>query len=384
MLKKAKALFYKQDECETFYKMGKILGQGSFATVKLATNKKDGTKWAIKVIQKKNLGPEDDAALKSEVEVLQSVKHENIVFLNEIFDTKQNLYMVMEVCAGGELFDRITEKDHYSENEARFALRQIAMALEYCHERNIVHRDLKPENLLYGDDTEEATLKLADFGLAKLLDNETMLHAQCGTPGYVAPEIVNNDLYGVKVDMWSLGVIAYILFCGFPPFYDDNNQALFRSIKKGQYEYPSPFWDEVSDTAKDLIDKLLVLNPEKRYSAKEVLAHPFMTNTAASTRNLSHFKKCMVSYNARRKFRAGIMSLQAISAMKGFTAGKKEGAGGGGAKLMAALAGGAMKEKDTATVAPVLDSAGGEGGGETVVEEGEGEGEVPPTEGGEQ
>ncbi|GMH48088.1 hypothetical protein TrRE_jg11832 [Triparma retinervis] len=353
MLKKAKALFYKKDECESFYKMGKILGQGSFATVRLATHKKDGTKWAIKVIKKNSVGPDDEAALKSEVEVLQTVSHDNIVRLNEVFDCSQNLYMVMEVCAGGELFDRITEKDHYSEEEARFAIRQIATALDYCHERNIVHRDLKPENLLYGDHSDDATLKLADFGLAKLLDAETLLHAQCGTPGYVAPEIVKNEAYGVQVDMWSLGVIAYILLCGFPPFYDDNNQALFKSIKKGQYEYPSPFWDDVSDVARDLIDKLLVLDPEKRFTAKQVLEHPFLSNTNASTKNLVHFNKCMKSYNARRKFRAGIMSLQAISAMKGFTAAKKQPAVGG---LMGKLAAAQeLKEEassDTAATVP--------------------------------
>jgi len=308
-----------QDECEKYYKMGKTLGQGSFATVKLATKKNDGSKWAIKVIKKGSLSAEDDKHLQSEVEVLESVKHENIVSLLETFDTSQHLYMVMEVCAGGELFDRIVEKDHYNEMEARNAIKQIATALAYVHEKNIVHRDLKPENLLYSDHTDEATLKLADFGLAKLLDHETMLVTQCGTPGYVAPEIVKNDPYGTQVDMWSLGVIAYILLCGFPPFYDDNNQKLFKSIKSGKYEYPSPFWDDVTDSARDLIDKLLVLDPENRYTAAQVLQHPFITGTSPSTRALPHFKSAMVSYNARRKFRAGIMSLQAISAMKAFT-----------------------------------------------------------------
>jgi calcium/calmodulin-dependent protein kinase I len=130
--------------------------------VKLATMKKDGSKWAIKVIKKQSLSAEDDKQLQSEVQVLETVHHENIVKLNETFDTTQNLYMVMEVCAGGELFDRIVEKDHYSEEQARDALKQIATALHYCHtheEGPIVHRDLKPENLLYSDHTEEATLK---------------------------------------------------------------------------------------------------------------------------------------------------------------------------------------------------------------------------------
>jgi len=335
-------LFSSQDECEKFYKMGKTLGQGSFATVKLATSKRDGGKFAIKVIKRTSLGPEDETALRSEVKVLQTVDHPNIVKLTEVFDCANHFYMVMEVCAGGELFDRIVEKEHYDEDEAKKAIRQIASALDYCHERKIVHRDLKPENLLYGDATSDATsegtLKLADFGLAKLLDSNTMLHTACGTPGYVAPEILMSNPYDVQVDMWSLGIISYILLCGFPPFYDDNNSALFRSIKSGKFDYPSPFWDDVSSDARDLIDKLLVLDPNKRFTAKEVLSHHWVSDTKASNRRLSHFTACMKSYNARRKFRAGIMSLQAISAMKGLVQLNKGPApGAAGAKLMGAL-----------------------------------------------
>ncbi len=204
------------------------------------------------------------------------------------------------------------------------------------------HVHCRPENLLYGDHTDDATLKLADFGLAKLLDSETMLHAQCGTPGYVAPEIVKNDAYGTQVDMWSLGVIAYILLCGFPPFYDDNNQNLFKRINSGKNEYPRPFWDEVSDKAQDFIEKLLILDPDALNTADEVLKHPFLTSGTPSTRRLSHFNQCMRNYNARRKFRAGIMSLQAISAMKAFS--KTPSAGGASNKLLGALA--AKKESE--------------------------------------
>ena len=328
--------------------MGKTLGQGSFATVKLATSKRDGGKWAIKIIKNQSLGPDDEAALRSEVEVLRSVSHPNIVELQEVFDCSSNFYMVMEVCSGGELFDRITEKDHYTELEAREALKQVAEGLEYCHDRNIVHRDLKPENLLYSGvelnaegaplyPDKEELLKLADFGLAKILNDKTMLHTACGTPGYVAPEILMEIPYSCPVDMWSFGVIAYILLCGFPPFYDDNNSALYRSIKSGKYDYPSPFWDDVSETARDFVDKLLVLDPVKRFTAKQALAHPFITmeKSSVSTTELKHFAPCMKSYNARRKFRAGIMSLQAISAMKQFS---KPGTGMGGLTGMAAAA----------------------------------------------
>jgi calcium/calmodulin-dependent protein kinase I len=258
--------------------------------------------------------------------------------------------MVMEVCQGGELFDRIVEKEKYGESEARNCIRQIALALDYCHEKAIVHRDLKPENLLYGQVDNENSLKLADFGLAKLLDDNTKLHAACGTPGYVAPEILKQEHYSMPVDIWSLGVITYILFCGFPPFYDDNNSALFKAIKRGKYDYPSPFWDDVSPEAKDLIDNILVVDPNERFTAKDVLAHPFMTvaeKPEGLKTQLTHFKGCMKSYNARRKFRAGIMSLQAIHAMKAFSSPKVKKPNALSATLATALA--AKKSEAEAT-----------------------------------
>lgn len=135
---------------------------------------------------------------------------------------------------------------------------QVNSALHYCHQKEIVHRDLKPENLLYWRQEPDETIKLADFGLAYILNKETMMSTACGTPGYVAPEVLTGMGYGAEVDMWSLGVILYILLCGFPPFYDDSTQTLFEIIKRGEYEFPSPYWDEVSTDAKDLVSKLLV------------------------------------------------------------------------------------------------------------------------------
>ena len=347
------------DECEKYYKFGKTLGQGSFATVKLATSKKDGSKWAVKIIKSGSLGPDDEAALRSEVDVLQKVSHKNIVILREVFKCPSHFYMVMEVCSGGELFDRITEKDHYTEEEARICLKQIAEGLEYIHAINVVHRDLKPENLLYSGPEEDATIKLADFGLAKLLDSQTMLHTACGTPGYVAPEVLMEKGYGTQVDMWSYGVIAYILLCGFPPFYDDNNSALYRAIKSGKYDYPSPFWDDVSSNAKSFVDALLVLDPAKRLTATQTLNHPFITQKIPkeSQRENPHFKSCMKSYNGRRKFRAGIMSLQAISAMKSGVNAK----GKGLLAAAAAAGGGDPAAAASAAAAPAAAAAGGGG-----------------------
>lgn len=310
--------FYKKDECSTHYKLGKTLGSGSFATVKAATRKADGTKWAVKIIAKQSLGPEDEEALKTEVAILQKVDHENIVALEQIFDCPKNFYMVMEKMTGGELFDRIVSKEKYTEDEARQVIRKIAEALKYCHDMGIVHRDLKPENLLYDSPNDDAKIKIADFGLAKLLSDESMMTTACGTPGYVAPEILHGNSYTSAVDLWSLGVIAYILLCGFPPFYDENNAALFAAIKACEYDFPSPFWDDVSTGAKDLIQRLLVVKPKDRYSAQQVLDHPWVAagTSDGKTHDISRALLEMKKFNAKRKFRAGIRVAKVISTLQ--------------------------------------------------------------------
>ncbi|CAM9571757.1 unnamed protein product, partial [Scytosiphon promiscuus] len=319
-MERLKSVFTK-DSCQKYYNLTRVLGKGSFATVKLAVRKADGTKWAVKVIEKTALSQEDEEALKNEVQILEAslrmflpaMDHPNIVRLNQVFDCQNCLYMVMELCTGGELFDRIVMKDHYTENEARDCIIQVTQAILYCHQNGIVHRDLKPENLLYSDfDEEKAVLKLADFGLAKLCTENAMLNTACGTPGYVAPEILESRPYGKEVDMWSVGVIAYILLCGFPPFYDENSAAMFKSIKSGKYDFPSPFWDDVEPGAIDMIGCLLVLDTEKRFSAEQLLQHPWVAqgHTKAGEHDLCHFKHAMKAYNARRKFKATIMTVQ--------------------------------------------------------------------------
>lgn len=297
---------FSKDSCSQYYTLSRTLGQGSFATVKLAVCKADKTKWAVKVIEKKSLNPEDEKALKTEVDILGCLNHPNIVQLKETFNSSACFYMVMELCTGGELFDKIVTKEHYSEREAHDCIRTIAETLAYLHDKDIAHRDIKPENLLYSDyDESKAVLKLADFGLAQLLTNNVLMKTACGTPGYVAPEILEGKPYGKEVDIWALGVISYILLCGFPPFYDENSAELFRCIKAGNYDYPSPFWDGVSSGARDLIDHMLVLNPKTRFTAKDVLSHSWIAdNSTMSDAHLPHFQTSMKAYNARRKFRA--------------------------------------------------------------------------------
>jgi len=210
----------KKNNIESAYKFEEKLGTGSFAVVKRAINKNTGDVVAIKIIEKKNLSAQELDTLNEEVEILRKIDHRHIVKLYDIYETKDHLYMVMEILRGGELFDSIVRRGTYSEKEAAAVMRQIIEAVEYLHSRGIAHRDLKPENLIYEDDPEKnprALVKITDFGLAKLLGHDEltgMMKTACGTPGYVAPEILKGMEYTESIDIWSLGVILYILLCG--------------------------------------------------------------------------------------------------------------------------------------------------------------------------
>ncbi|CAD8087970.1 unnamed protein product [Paramecium sonneborni] len=274
------------------YTFEKTLGEGAFGVVKRAKKKSNGEMYAVKIINKDNLSNEDLQALQTEVEILTQIDHPNVVKLYEIYEDDTNFYMVLELMTGGELFERIVEKDHYSEKEAAATLRPIIDALSYCHKMGIAHRDLKPENLLYSSKDPGALLKVSDFGLARFIANDEVMMTQCGTPGYVAPEILSGHGYSEAIDFWSVGVILYIMLCGFPPFYDEDNDKLFKIIKTGQFSFPSPYWDSISNEAKDLIKGLLTVDPTKRYGTEKILKHPWLVNnTAKSIPNIQNKMK---------------------------------------------------------------------------------------------
>lgn len=198
------------------------------------------------------LEEDDEIQLQAEIDILSQLDHPNVLKIIEIFDEEDCIYLVLELLGGGELFDRIVEKENYSEKEAAETVRPIVDAIRYCHSLGIIHRDLKPENLLYMTPSDNSIIKITDFGLARFVENE-MATTACGTPNYVAPEIITGKGYSKEVDLWSIGVIIYIMLCGFPPFYDDNNQQLFALISKGSFDFPSPYWDNISNSAKNLI-----------------------------------------------------------------------------------------------------------------------------------
>ncbi|KAL3237316.1 hypothetical protein MRX96_048188 [Rhipicephalus microplus] len=233
---------------------------GAFSQVVLAESKDTpGVMHAIKCIDKKALKGKEDS-LENEIKVLRRLKHSNIVQLLETYEDKNKVYLVMELVTGGELFDRIVEKGSYTEKDASDLIRQILEAVDYMHSQGVVHRDLKPENLLYYSPDEESKIMISDFGLSKMEDSGIMATA-CGTPGYVAPEVLAQKPYGKAVDVWSIGVIAYILLCGYPPFYDENS-------------------------AKDFIRHLICVDVERRYTCRQALAHPWISGNTASDKNI--------------------------------------------------------------------------------------------------
>lgn len=307
----------KGGEVHKSYEFKEALGSGSFAVVKRAIRKSDKQQFAIKCIKKAKLNPEELAVVHDEVKIMHQIQHENCIRLFEMYESKKKVYMVIELLAGGELFDRIVTKGSFSEKEAAAVMGSLTGAIQYLHGIGIVHRDLKPENLLYADNTDNSPIKITDFGLAKLKPdpekaNSTMVTA-CGTPGYVAPEVLMGTAYGPAVDLWSLGVILYILLCGFPPFYHENTNALYKQIKKGNYDFPSPYWDNISDAAKNLIAGLLTVDPKKRLAPAAVLQHPWISGGKASSKSLGtgHANR-MKLLQARAVLRKSVRTLIAM------------------------------------------------------------------------
>ncbi|CCI40863.1 unnamed protein product [Albugo candida] len=303
------------------YDLGKTIGSGTFSIVREGIHKPTKQKYAIKCIKRDGLTVEDIEALTTEVAILKQMNHPNIMILYDFFAEDRYYYLVTEFMEGGELFDRIVEKSYYSEREARDLVKLLLEAVKYCHDFDIVHRDLKPENLLLTSKDDDASIKLADFGFAKKIDVDSYgLTTACGTPGYVAPEILEGHAYGKAVDIWSVGVITYILLCGYPPFHDENHNALFKKIKRGKFQFDSPYWDHVSDDAKDLITKMLVTNPNDRETASQVLQHKWVTGSDVATVQLTSALEELRRFNARRKFKAAVSTVQAtISLSRNFS-----------------------------------------------------------------
>ncbi|XP_015992737.1 calcium/calmodulin-dependent protein kinase type IV isoform X1 [Rousettus aegyptiacus] len=299
-----------RDALSDFFEVESELGRGATSIVYRCKQKGTQKPYALKVLKK----TVDKKIVRTEIGVLLRLSHPNIIKLKEIFETPTEISLVLELVTGGELFDRIVEKGYYSERDAADAVKQILEAVAYLHENGIVHRDLKPENLLYATPAPDAPLKIADFGLSKIVEHQVLMKTVCGTPGYCAPEILRGCAYGPEVDMWSVGVITYILLCGFEPFYDERgDQFMFRRILNCEYYFISPWWDEVSLNAKDLVKKLIVLDPKKRLTTFQALQHPWVTGKAANFVHMDTAQKKLQEFNARRKLKAAVKAVVASS-----------------------------------------------------------------------
>ncbi|XP_075784113.1 serine/threonine-protein kinase 33 isoform X3 [Pelodiscus sinensis] len=270
---------------QQIYYFGRKLGQGSFGVVIEVKHKETGKKWAIKKVNREKAGSSAVKLLEREVSILKRVNHEHIIHLEEVFETPKRMFLVMELCEDGELKEILRKKGRFTENETRHIIQSLASAIAYLHKKDIVHRDLKLENILVksGEIDEQHEIKLnikvTDFGLAvqKAGGSESMFQSTCGTPTYMAPEVISAHDYSQQCDIWSIGVIMYMLLCGDPPFVASSEEKLFELIKKGNLHFNNPIWQTVSEAAKHVLQLLLRVDPAHRITANELLDNLWIT-----------------------------------------------------------------------------------------------------------
>ena len=297
---------------EEIYAKVKIIGEGTFGKVFLGKHKISGVERAIKQIYKDtaNLTAEEEKSLISEINVLKSLDHPNIMKVYEYYNDKKCFSIVSELCSGGELFKKISDCSYLNETASKYVMKQLLSAVSFCHKNGIIHRDLKPENILLEEEEENNsdyfTIKVIDFGTSAKFKKDQRCEEVIGTPFYIAPEVLNNK-YDEKCDCWSCGVILYIMLCGDPPFDGDDDDQIYKSIIKGKVEFNQNIWSEVSNEAKDLIKKLLTKDPKSRYSAFQCLQHPWFNKNDINEINfIDHdtLKEIVVNlkkYNAVQK-----------------------------------------------------------------------------------
>lgn len=299
------------------YHLGKLLGQGAYALVHEATEMQPPHQsYAVKIIQRHRMGKVDLRHFNDEVHILLDLQHENIVQLHELYKTPDYFYIVMEKLDGGELFERLCQKTFYSEMDARNVCRTVFDAVSYCHSQRVAHRDLKPENLLLcssRDNDDCSRVKIADFGFAKKVPRPNSLTTRCGSPSYLAPEIINYKPYDERVDNWSLGVIVYTILGGYSPFQEETNHLTFQRIRQADYQFNPKFWDGISPDAKKLIRGLLTRDPDQRLTVDAALQHPWMIGRGGDDdlkkKNISVNLKELRKFNAESKKRGPVKSV---------------------------------------------------------------------------
>ncbi|KAJ2233844.1 Calmodulin-dependent protein kinase cmk2 [Coemansia sp. RSA 1722] len=302
-------------ERKQYYTFGKVLGAGTFGEVREALFNPDGRRVAIKVIKKTALSGDEHMVLK-EIEIVRHLHHPNIVKLLDWFESKDKYYLVFQLCTGGELFQKISDYGHFTEEDARRLIRCAVDSIAYLHKYNIVHRDIKPENLIFLDTSENTPLMLADFGIARIMrSDDEILNTMCGSFGYAAPEILLRQGHGKAVDMWSMGVVTFSVLCGYSPFWQyEDPKSLMLAMQSDNVEFLERFWWGISEHAKDFIRRCLRSNPNERMTAEQALAHPWLSGGDVSTRNL--LPDVLENFNAKATLRRAVIKLQAVNRLR--------------------------------------------------------------------
>ncbi|KAI0498736.1 hypothetical protein KFK09_019628 [Dendrobium nobile] len=317
----------KTQNLKEIYSLGKKLGQGQFGTTYLCVEKVTGKEYACKSIAKRKLTTEDDVEdVRREIQIMHHLAgHPNIISIKGAYEDAVAVHVVMDLCAGGELFDRIIQKGHYTEKKAAELTRVIVGVVEACHSLGVMHRDLKPENFLFVNQSEDALLKTIDFGLSIFFKPGDMLSDVVGSPYYVAPEVLRKR-YGIEADVWSAGVIIYILLSGVPPFWAESEQGIFDEVLHGDLDFETDPWPSISDSAKDLVKKMLIRDPKRRLTVHEVLCHPWVqVNGVAPDKPLdSAVLTRMKHFSAMNKLKRMALRVIAESLSEDEIAGLKE------------------------------------------------------------
>ncbi|KDP29499.1 hypothetical protein JCGZ_19338 [Jatropha curcas] len=276
-LKVDSVLQTKTGNFKEFYTLGRKLGQGQFGTTFLCVEKTTRKEYACKSIAKRKLLTDEDVEdVRREIQIMHHLSgHPNVISIKGAYEDAMAVHVVMELCAGGELFDRIVQRGHYSERQAAELTRTIVGVVEACHSLGVMHRDLKPENFLFVNQQEDSLLKTIDFGLSIFFKPGEKFIDVVGSPYYVAPEVLKKR-YGPEADVWSAGVIVYILLCGVPPFWAETEQGIFDQVLHGDLDFSSEPWPSISEGAKDLVRRMLARDPRRRITAHEVLRHPWV------------------------------------------------------------------------------------------------------------
>uniref|UniRef100_A0A8C1Z832 calcium/calmodulin-dependent protein kinase n=1 Tax=Cyprinus carpio TaxID=7962 RepID=A0A8C1Z832_CYPCA len=291
------------------YQLYEELGKGAFSVVRRCMKISTGQEYAAKIINTKKLSARDHQKLEREARICRLLKHPNIGKCSHTFSSEAHAPLLSMLCTDNECV--LVTNPHPLVFACSHCIQQILEAVLHCHQMGVVHRDLKPENLLLASKLKGAAVKLADFGLAiEVQGDQQAWFGFAGTPGYLSPEVLRKEPYGKPVDMWACGVILYILLVGYPPFWDEDQHRLYQQIKAGAYDFPSPEWDTVTPEAKDLINKMLTINPAKRITAAEALKHPWICqrSTVASMMHRQETVECLKKFNARRKLKGAILT----------------------------------------------------------------------------